>query len=97
VTCVDAYEVRKRYRHARLHGWELKPCAVQHSRFQEVLAPGSLVPRRRQRAGVWTVARAANAAKAGLICLAFSKASLSSPNAFEIPDFDAENFRDHQN
>ena len=37
VTCIDAHEVRKQYPHARLYGWELKPYAIQHSRFREVL------------------------------------------------------------
>jgi hypothetical protein len=37
VTCVDAHEVRRKYPHARLHGWELKPYAIQHSKFAEVL------------------------------------------------------------
>lgn len=37
VRCVDAYEVRKKVPHERLHGWELKPYAIQHSRFEEVL------------------------------------------------------------
>jgi hypothetical protein len=37
VECVDAYEVRKRHPHARLHGWESKPYAIQHSPFAEVL------------------------------------------------------------
>ncbi|GIW83171.1 MAG: hypothetical protein KatS3mg105_4978 [Gemmatales bacterium] len=37
VECVDAYEVRKRHPHERLHGWELKPYAIQHSPFAEVL------------------------------------------------------------
>jgi hypothetical protein len=42
-TCVDAVEVSRRrpqtwlQRHERLHGWELKPYAILHSRFQEVL------------------------------------------------------------
>jgi hypothetical protein len=37
VACIDAYDVRKQHPHARLHGWELKPYAIQHSRFREVL------------------------------------------------------------
>jgi hypothetical protein len=37
VMCVDAHEARKQYPHARLFGWELKPYAIQHSRFREVL------------------------------------------------------------
>lgn len=37
VQCVDAHEVRREFPHARLHGWELKPYAIQHSRFAEVL------------------------------------------------------------
>lgn len=36
-TCIDAYEVRKKYPHRRLHGWELKPYAIMHSPFEEVL------------------------------------------------------------
>ncbi len=34
---VDAFEVAKRYQVERLGGWELKPYAVMHSRFREVL------------------------------------------------------------
>jgi hypothetical protein len=34
---VDAFEVAKRHRVERLGGWELKPYAVMHSRFREVL------------------------------------------------------------
>ena len=37
VECIDAYQVREKYPHARLHGWELKPYAIQHSPFAEVL------------------------------------------------------------
>src|SRR5210317_279550 len=37
VECVDAYEVRERHPHGRLYGWELKPYAIQHSPFAEVL------------------------------------------------------------
>ena len=37
VECIDAYEVRERHPHQRLHGWELKPYAIAHSPFQEVL------------------------------------------------------------
>jgi hypothetical protein len=37
VTWVDAYAVRERYPHARLNGFELKPFAVTHSRFAEVV------------------------------------------------------------
>ena len=37
VTCRDAHEVRRQHPHRRLYGWELKPYAVQHSRFREVL------------------------------------------------------------
>lgn len=37
VTCVDAHEIRRKYPHARLYGWELKPYAIQHSKFAEVL------------------------------------------------------------
>ena len=37
VECVDACEVREKHPHARLHGWELKPYAIQHSSFAEVL------------------------------------------------------------
>jgi hypothetical protein len=37
VQCVNAHEVRKQHPHAKLHGWELKPYAIQHSSFQEVL------------------------------------------------------------
>jgi hypothetical protein len=38
VECVDAYEVRKQYPVRTLHGWELKPFAIIHSPFAEVLA-----------------------------------------------------------
>ncbi len=34
---VDAFEVAKRHQAERLGGWELKPYAVMHSRFREVL------------------------------------------------------------
>src|SRR6056297_644826 len=37
VDAVDAYAVRERHPHARLRGWELKPYAVLHSPFEEVL------------------------------------------------------------
>jgi ADP-heptose:LPS heptosyltransferase len=37
VECVDAYEVAKVFPVRRLGGWELKPYAILHSRFQEVL------------------------------------------------------------
>ena len=37
VTCIDAHGLRQRYlSDARLFGWELKPYAIQHSRFQGV-------------------------------------------------------------
>src|SRR5215471_5139127 len=37
VTCVDAYEVARAYPFRRLDGWELKPFAIAHSGFREVL------------------------------------------------------------
>lgn len=37
VECIDAHEVRRRHPHPRLHGWELKPYAILHSPFQEVM------------------------------------------------------------
>ncbi len=37
VTCVDAHEVRRRHPRRRLKGWPLKPYAIQHSRFRDVL------------------------------------------------------------
>ena len=37
VRCVDASEIRKRYPVRILKGWELKPYAILHSRFREVL------------------------------------------------------------
>lgn len=37
VQWVDAYRVRERCPHARLNGFELKPYAIQHSPFAEVL------------------------------------------------------------
>lgn len=37
VTCVNAQEVQKDYPHRCLKGWQLKPYAILHSRFQEVL------------------------------------------------------------
>lgn len=37
VTCVDGHAVREQYPVRRLHGWELKPYAVLHSSFEEVL------------------------------------------------------------
>jgi len=35
-TCVDAYKVRETHPCRRLHGWELNPYSVIHSKFQEV-------------------------------------------------------------
>lgn len=37
VRCVDAYEVRKRHPARILNGYEIKPYAIIHSRFREVL------------------------------------------------------------
>jgi hypothetical protein len=37
VECVDASEIRLQYPHSSLGGWELKPYAVLHSRFREVM------------------------------------------------------------
>ncbi len=37
VTCVDADRVRKRHPMRIMNGWELKPFALLHSRFREVL------------------------------------------------------------
>ncbi|HWX20675.1 MAG TPA: glycosyltransferase family 9 protein [Candidatus Binatia bacterium] len=37
VECRDAMKVRKRFPARILHGWELKPYAILHSRFREVL------------------------------------------------------------
>ncbi len=37
VECIDALEVRKRFPTRTLQGWELKPYAIMHSRFREVL------------------------------------------------------------
>src|SRR6266446_5865383 len=37
VECVDAFKSRKKYPVRRLHGWELKPYAILHCRFREVL------------------------------------------------------------
>jgi hypothetical protein len=37
VECVDAFEVRKAHPARILNGWELKPYAILHSRFKEVL------------------------------------------------------------
>lgn len=37
VDTVDAFEVARRHRVRRLGGWELKPYALRHSRFREVL------------------------------------------------------------
>jgi hypothetical protein len=37
VECVDALEVRRRYPARILNGWELKPYAIIHSAFEEVL------------------------------------------------------------
>lgn len=37
VEAVDAYAVRDQHPHPRLRGWELKPYAIMHSRFEEVL------------------------------------------------------------
>jgi FkbM family methyltransferase len=38
VECVDGYEIRKQYPARILNGWELKPYAIIHSKFQEVIA-----------------------------------------------------------
>src|SRR5262249_47612214 len=37
ITPVDAYEVRKTHAARILNGWELKPFALLHSRFKEVI------------------------------------------------------------
>ncbi len=37
VKCIDALQVRKKFPVRRLGGWELKPYAIVHSRFREVL------------------------------------------------------------
>jgi hypothetical protein len=37
VACIDAYQVRERHPARRLEGWELKPYAIIHSEFKEVL------------------------------------------------------------
>ncbi len=37
VECIDAETVRKRHPHPRLGGWELKPYAILHCPFREVL------------------------------------------------------------
>lgn len=37
VACVDAYDVRSKHPARILNGWELKPYAIIHSTFQEVL------------------------------------------------------------
>lgn len=37
VTCRNARDYLKQHPHRRLRGWELKPYAILHSRFQEVL------------------------------------------------------------
>jgi hypothetical protein len=37
VRCVDGYEVRRSHPARILNGWELKPYAIIHSRFREVL------------------------------------------------------------
>jgi hypothetical protein len=37
VRCVDGLEVRRRHPALRLGGWELKPYAILHSRFEEVI------------------------------------------------------------
>lgn len=37
VRCVDAHEVRRQFPARKLDGWELKPYAIIHSRFREVL------------------------------------------------------------
>lgn len=37
VTCINARDVLKTHPHRRLRGWELKPYAIKHSRFREVL------------------------------------------------------------
>jgi hypothetical protein len=37
VECVDGQKLRRKYPIRHLHGWELKPYAIVHSRFQEIL------------------------------------------------------------
>ena len=37
VTCINAHTVREKFPHERLYGWELKPYAIMHSPFAEVL------------------------------------------------------------
>jgi len=37
VTCIDAYEVNKKYPVRKLGGWELNPYSIIHSRFKEVI------------------------------------------------------------
>jgi hypothetical protein len=37
VVCVDALRMRERHRARILHGWELKPYAILHSPFEQVL------------------------------------------------------------
>lgn len=45
VECVDAFEVRKRHPARRLGGWELKPYAILHCPFEEViLLDADIVP-----------------------------------------------------
>jgi hypothetical protein len=37
VRCIDAFQVRKQFPHAQLRGWELKPYAIQHSAYADVI------------------------------------------------------------
>ncbi len=37
VNCIDSQAILRRHPHRRLRGWELKPYAIKHSRFREVL------------------------------------------------------------
>ena len=37
VECIDAYQIAKHYPVKTLHGWALKPYAIMHSQFEEVL------------------------------------------------------------
>lgn len=37
VECVDAYEVRKQFPHPRLNGYEVKPFAIAHCPFREII------------------------------------------------------------
>lgn len=39
VTCINAFDVAQSHPHPRLNGWEAKPYAILHSRFNPTYSP----------------------------------------------------------